>query len=202
MRIAALVLLAMGLMTTLAHGAELRLNEPKLISGSEVSELSILLALAPGEAVSGLQFELAFDSNTVRCDGFSSGAAAGASGKMVSANAVQPGRFRVIVAGFNQTTISTGPIAVVKLKLPESGAALQLENPVLSDPNGHAVAAKAVGLNVGSGGSTETPPPARPMCGCAGDTPPEGKLGDVAMIGIVATALLIARDRRANHLRP
>lgn len=176
-----------------AHAAELRIEFPATLAPGPV-EMPITLHLAQGESVSGAQFELVFDE-TFQCEGFKPGESATASSKMVSANAVEPGRHRVIVAGFNQNNIGTGPIAVARFSVKAAGGALRIENAVLSDPNGHVVAvripggAKSAGTEA-SPSTTAAPPGGKSKCGCASNNDTHQPHAGDSLV-VVATLLLL-----------
>ena len=111
-------------------------------SGSAGSTVSLPVTLTPGASpVSTLQFELVFSSAFTYAN-VSSGPAAAAAGKTVSANPVAGG-VRVLVYGLNQNSIGAGGVASVQINI--SAAAAIGANPigirgiVASDPSAREV---------------------------------------------------------------
>jgi hypothetical protein len=149
------------------------------------------------ERISGLQFEITFDAKAAAFQSLTAGASATTTAKMLSFNALQPGRYRVIIAGFNQNLVPAGPVALLTLTLSTPGLALGLESPIMSDPDGRAVAAKATGGAVGSPGAEAPPPPsARPACGCDGGNSPAHTRADAIVLVVTAATLALARYTR------
>lgn len=179
----------------MAQAAEILLGNAAEAGGT--LEVPILLHLEHNEAVSGLQFEIVLDPATAKWEGISAGSAATAAGKMLSFNAVDATRYRVIVAGFNQSVLLNGSVALLRLSASSAQAQVRLENPVMSDPEGHAVNSSATGGSLQGGKSaptTNAPPPppakARPACGCgAADTTSYPGSGDLLVV--VSTMLLL-----------
>ena len=80
-------------------------------------ECQVPLLLSGGEnQVAALDFHLVFDPVVFEPVAAEPGPAALRAGKMVTANAVEPGRFIVVVLGLNQTPLEDGLVAVVLLR--------------------------------------------------------------------------------------
>lgn len=157
-------------------------------------EVPILYQAEPGEKVSGLQFEIVFNAGELAWDGLKPGSSSEAAAKMVSFNAVEAARYRVIIAGFNQNAFANGPVAIARFQMKGSTAALRIENAVMSDPMGRAVEAEAQGGSVGATAAPTANTP-RPACGCGGETSPPSLTGD-RMFGVVLIFVLALTARR------
>lgn len=147
---------------------------------------------APGENVSGLQFEIVFDAGQLTWQGLAAGPAAAAANKMVSSNGLSKGRYRVIIAGFNQTVVQDGAVATATFRTTGTAPAIRLENAILSDPAGKAVQFVAA--------QPETTPPnaetpaRRPSCGCTGGISETSRdcSGDSATVLLTVLVLILA----------
>lgn len=80
-------------------------------------ECQVPLLLSGGEnQVAALDFHLVFDPAVFEPVAAEPGPAALRAGKMVTANAAEPGRFIVVVLGLNQTPLEDGVVAMVLLR--------------------------------------------------------------------------------------
>ncbi|MDE2018926.1 MAG: peptidoglycan-binding protein [Patescibacteria group bacterium] len=112
------------------------------VSGEVGSSVVLPVNFASGTTdVSSLQFDLALPTGVVYAS-VAGGAVATAAGKDAVASAISGG-LRILVAGLNQTPISSGPLASITLNLVSGLSAGQYaltpSNVVFSDPNGNAV---------------------------------------------------------------
>lgn len=149
---------------------------------------NIELSAAPGEQVSGLQFELVFSSADLAWDSIVAGASTSSASKMVSSNLIGSNRCRVIIAGFNQTVIPNGPVATARWKISGGTPAPVIENPILSDPSGKPISARADTVQ------GQVVPQRRKACGCgAGEE--TSIAGDFLLI-FATCGLLLATTRR------
>lgn len=109
-------------------------------------QIALLLTRSAAEAVASLQCDLRFDAAVFTLNSITpSGAVVGA-GKQLSANQVSPGRWRIVVVGFNQNEIPAGEIAIVSLTsaeaAPQGSYGIQVTDVVMSDVNAQPVAAQ------------------------------------------------------------
>jgi hypothetical protein len=156
-----------------AHAATLAASSATATGPAPVT-LNIELRSAPGEAVAGVQFELAFAPHALSLQGMEAGPSATAAGKLLSTNPVAAGRHRVIIAGLNQTAIADGPVVLLSITVTSAAPGtfpVAIENVVLSDPAGKRVPAQATpGAVVTDDAAPPPPVPAAPQRGC-GCTP-------------------------------
>lgn len=162
-------------------------------------EVPIHFRPGPGQAVSGLQFEVTFKPSDLDIKNIVPGPIADQGDKMVSSNKVGTGRYRVIIAGFNQNILPEGTVAILRIKQNAPGLNLSLENPILSDPKGQAVQGTAAGIQLSASGTPAPAPTARTGCACA---PEHGAnfSGDALLVFAMFGCLLAswrARQRRA-----
>lgn len=138
----AAILLAV-IATGTAGAAVLRLGNAFGNDGGLDAVLPMTLDSDTGEEVAALQCEVVFDTRVLTFVSVAAGPAATAAGKTVLSNVVRPGRVRCIVAGFNRTAVPDGQVFDVTLSV-ITGAAdnahfVDIENAILSDPNGRQV---------------------------------------------------------------
>jgi hypothetical protein len=100
-----LAVLAVGV-----HAAELSLGQGTLSPGKSVA-LDVKLA-AGAEAPTGIQFDLEYDAASLDVT-VEAGPAAKQASKNLRSAPIQSGKLRVLIIGFNRTTISDGVLAVV-----------------------------------------------------------------------------------------
>lgn len=98
-----------------AYGAEISVRNTVVPNGSTRS--ASMLYKADGAAVSGLQFDIEYDHNVVLALTVTAGEAANSAGKSVVTAQLPNGDLRVVIIGFNQTTIADGVIAVLNVSL-------------------------------------------------------------------------------------
>ena len=82
---------------------------------SDRYEVPIYLNGAANE-VAALDFSLAYDPAVFQPVSISPGAAASAAGKLVTANLPEPGKYIVVMMGFNQTPVANGEVARIVLE--------------------------------------------------------------------------------------
>jgi Cohesin domain len=101
----ALVALALA-----ANAAELRLEQGSIAPGKSAT-LGMKLA-AGTDLPTGVQFDLEYDPASLDLT-VDVGPTAQQASKMVRSAQIQPGKLRVLIIGFNRTTIADGIVAVV-----------------------------------------------------------------------------------------
>ena len=93
-----------------------------------------------GNDVAALDFSLAYDPAVFQPVGISPGAAASAAGKLVTANLPEPGKYIVVMMGFNQTPVANGEVARIVLErvgtAPQGETRLTVKDPTLSTREG------------------------------------------------------------------
>jgi MYXO-CTERM domain-containing protein len=162
------------------------------VAGSQVA-VEFTLSADASERVTGIQFDLQFDSRALSITKIDTGPAALAAGKILSSNELAPGRYRVLVAGLNQSQIESGVVVVAEVEVaPDAGGTLPLEIAalVLSDPKGRSIAAgsKDAALLLGNPAKAAETPPAR-GCGCSSGAPPaQTGGGTVPLLAALAVA--------------
>jgi len=118
------------------------LTPGKPIVESDHYEVPINLRGA-GDGVAALDFSLAYDPAVFQPVSISPGAAATAAGKLVTANLPEPGKYIVVMMGFNQTSVTNGEIARIALKrvgdASQGETRLAVNDPTLSTLEGVAV---------------------------------------------------------------
>jgi hypothetical protein len=133
----ACILLLLASCASTAHAAYLASGTPVPVSGGY--QIPIALVTGSGETIASLQYTLAWPE-TVQLEHVAPGPAAAAAGKDL-VYSLRGRSATVIVAGFNQTLIGGGVIAVATLSVKEGAAPqIQIANIVFSDPRGGAVA--------------------------------------------------------------
>jgi len=165
-RLAALIALAwICLIPALARGQSPSISVGTF-AGLAGATIEVPIAWAPGASpVSSLQFDLTLPS-PLSWVSTGAGPAANAAGKEVS-SAPLPGGVRVVIFGFNQTLISSGTVAAVRLTVapgsPAGTLAVGISGITGSTADGSAVPATgspgAVIVNAGGG----NPPPVDPI---------------------------------------
>ena len=109
-----------------------------------------------GANVSAIQFDLLYDTNALTIDAVA-GAATAAAGKSLAAGTLPNGTVRFVVLGFNQTTLDTGSLVDLTVRLNSSSAdgtySLKLLNVIAVDPSSAVlnVAAHDGGLRLATG---------------------------------------------------
>ncbi len=117
-------------------------------AGDSGVSLPITLTAGTGENVCGIQFDLWYDGDALNIDTVEIGEAADEAAKDVSFSILEPGRARVIVAGFNQNVIGSGIVSYVVFSVagdaPDAAYPVTLTAVLLSDPWGLAVPASGL----------------------------------------------------------
>lgn len=125
------------------QAATLSVGQASGTAGDLGITLPISLASAAGESVSGIQFDLLFDSSVLSVSQVATGAAADAAGKSASYSVVASGQIRVIIAGLNQNVIGDGVVATASLGIATSAATstqeVSFSGALLASPSGQAV---------------------------------------------------------------
>ena len=103
-------------------GASLSIGDGSGQPGDAGISVSVRLNSDAGTEVSGLNFDVTFDSSRLTVQNVSIGGAASSAGKSLSWSVPSAGRVRVIIFGLNQTAISNGTIAAVVFSVNASAA--------------------------------------------------------------------------------
>jgi len=143
-----------------ASGATLSVGSGSGSPGTLDVVVPVTLSSEPSSEVSGVNFDLLYDSSRLSVGGVTIGAAASAAGKSLSSSQPSPGTVRVIVFGLNQEAIADGILADIHFNVLPAAApgqsALTLSAASASDPWGVAV----LPLTLSNGSFTVTSPPA------------------------------------------
>lgn len=143
------------MLASTAHAAYLATGAPVAVSGGY--QIPIALFTGNGEAVASLQCTVLWPES-VQLEHVSPGAAASAAGKDV-VYALRGRSATVIIAGFNQTIIGGGVVAVATVSVKDGVAPqLQVANVVFSDPRGGAIAQLPPPTNTSPDPAPESPP--------------------------------------------
>lgn len=136
--------LAMGLA---AHAGTLRIGAAT-VQGDRVT-IPVVLDGDVGTGVSSVDFKFTYDPAVLEPVDTAAGAAATAAGKQVQTNTLEPGQYKVVMFGLNQTTIASGEVAQITMrKIGNSGTTdVSVVEPNFADPNAVAIP---------SSGSSET----------------------------------------------
>jgi len=188
------------LLSGVAQAGTLSGAQVPAVAGSKVA-VEFTLSADAGERVTGIQFDLRFDSRALAITKIDTGPAALAAGKILSSNELAPGRYRVLVAGLNQSQIESGVVVLAEVEVaPDAGGTLPLEIEalVLSDPKGRSIAAgsKDAAIQLGNAQKAPEAPRAR-GCGCTSGGSDPGQASGRA--GLLLTVLALAgawRERR------
>jgi hypothetical protein len=138
-----LLLVAAGLLVPASEAATLRLGGALAQPGQQNVPVALTLEPGAGEAVAALQCDVPIDSAVFVQVQVTAGPTAVAASKQVVLSQPQPGRWRIIVSGFNQNAIGAGVVATLLLHISPSAAEraylLPPEGVVLSSPEGQRV---------------------------------------------------------------
>lgn len=107
--------MALALLTVAANAAELTLEQGTLALGKQALGKPVDLAMkmaAAADALTGIQFDLEYDAATLDIT-VEAGPVAKQASKGLQSRSIQSGRLRVLIIGFNRTTIADGVLAVV-----------------------------------------------------------------------------------------
>jgi len=130
-----------------ANAAELTMEQGTLAPGKAIA-LDVKLA-AGAEAPTGIQFDLEYDAAALDIS-VEAGPAAKQAAKGLRSASIQLGKLRVLIIGFNRTTISDGVLAVVHVsyKGTETGKTFPVH---LAASSGTNADAKAVAVTTKDG---------------------------------------------------
>lgn len=145
---AAIVLCGLTLAIGLAaHAGTLRIGAAT-VQGNNVT-IPVVLDGDVGAGVSSVDFKFTYDPAVLEPVDTTAGAAATAAGKQVQTNTLEPGQYKVVMFGLNQTTIASGEVAQITMrKIGNSGTTdVSVVEPNFADPNAMAIP---------SSGSSET----------------------------------------------
>ncbi len=141
-----------------AGAAVLDCSEIRAGAGDAGVSISITLTADAGEDVCGIQLDILYNADFLSVEGTESGEAAVEAAKDVHFSIIEPGRARLIVAGFNQNVFSDVIVAYVQFAI-AAGApyAVDVVAPVavlISDPWGLDIPAAGIAgaIIVGTGG--------------------------------------------------
>lgn len=200
---------ALLLFTGYANAAELALPTVDINAGASTT-VPFMLAVAAGQTIAAVQFELQYDVALVALGEVRAGAEATRAGKSVSANELEPGRVRIIVAGLNQNALASGELLLADFQVPQTApssmALLSVASLVMSSPTGRPVPADAVSGTLRITGSAVPPPPPPPTegCGCLagseGDAEPQLEILLIFALSCII-GMTLARAGRTSRLR-
>lgn len=131
---------------TQSTAAVLDCGDTSAWAGDSGVSIQVILTAEPGEDVAGIQFDLAYDPDVFSVDGVEPGEAAVDAVKDASFSILEPGRARIIIAGFNQNVIGNGSVACIYFSIgQEAPDAVYSVTPVavlMSDPWGGNISAE------------------------------------------------------------
>jgi hypothetical protein len=127
----------LAVLAVAAQAAELAI-EPGTAAPGKPASLAVKLT-AGSEAPTGFQFDLEFDPAALDLS-VETGPAAKQANKNVQSRLLQPGKLRVLIIGFNRTTIADGVLALIQAsyKGTESGKSLTVHMTGASGTNADA----------------------------------------------------------------
>jgi Cohesin domain len=131
------ITIALALLALAANATELSLEQGILAPGRPVA---LGMKLAAGKDVpTGVQFDLEYDAAALDLS-VEAGPAAQQASKNLRSALIQPGKLRVLIIGFNRTTISDGVLAVVHVsyKGSDTGKTFPVRLTALSGTNANA----------------------------------------------------------------
>jgi Cohesin domain len=143
--------ITLAVLTVAANAAEISLEQGTVAPGKSVA-LNVKMSAA-ADAPTGLQFDLEYDAAALDIT-VDPGSTAQQASKNVRTAPIQPGKLRVLIIGFNRTTISDGVLAIVHVtsKGAETGKTFPLHITGASGTNANAekvaVTAKDGGVKV------------------------------------------------------
>lgn len=139
------------------------------MAGDTGISIPVSLSSSAGTQVSGLNFDLNFDSSRLSVSSVSKGSAVPAT-KTLSFSFPAAGKVRVIIFGLDQTAIPNGTVASIVFNVNPSASEdiykLTLVNAAASDPGGDGVS-----LNLSNGSITVFAPPTSTPTPAPSDTP-------------------------------
>lgn len=141
-----------------ARAAVLDCSEIRAGAGDTDVDISITLTADAGEEVCGIQLDILYNNDFLDLDGAESGEAAADAGKDVNFSIIEPGRARLIVAGFNQNVIPNGIVSYVHFSIaagaPDAVYPVAPVAVLMSDPWGLDIPAAGIAgaIIVGTGG--------------------------------------------------
>ncbi len=125
-----------------AYSATLTALKVKSEKGKLELTLPVEFDVEASERVSGIQFDIIIPSG-MKITNMLVGSSAQKANKMVSFNQIKRQTYRTIVAGLNQEPIQGGTILLINIAIENQELAgkqlINLENPVLADPEGNSV---------------------------------------------------------------
>jgi len=149
-----------------SSGASLSAGSASGLPGDTGLSIPVSLSSDAGTEVTGLNFDLNFDSTRLTVQNVTIGGTASSAGKALSWSTPSSGRVRVLIFGLNQTAIQNGTVAnvVVGVNMGASpgSSTLSFSNAMATDPSG-----SPVPLSTSSGAFTITAPPPPPATATA-----------------------------------
>ena len=97
--------------------ASLSVGSGSGLPGATNISIPVSLASLGGAQVTGLNFDLSFNSSRLSVGSVTIGSAASSAGKSLSWSQPAANRIRVIIVGFNATAIPDGTVAVVSINV-------------------------------------------------------------------------------------
>lgn len=194
LRVAARVILSLLALCPDILAATMTLGNGSAYPGYGVANVPMSLSLATGDQVAAAQWDIVFDCNILNLCTIYAGPSATAAGKSISFSRLNPGTVRVLVTGFNITSMPEGLLATVSFSAFSTAMSgdheIHIERVVLSNP---------YGIEVMSGGvSGLITLDAEPL-----PTGPNACLGIFGASGIMAGAglLCLRRTDRGKCIR-
>ena len=139
-------------------------------AGDTGISVPVTLASSDGAQVSGLNFELNFNTSSLSVSGATIGAAASSADKSLQATYPSAGKVRILIYGFNQTAIPNGTLANIVFNVNANASPgnslLSLSDAAASDPGGASVL-----LNLSNGSFTVIADPTSTPVPPSSDTP-------------------------------
>jgi len=202
---AAFACLAAWLAAQSADAASLAGDNPEAVPGETGLPYHFHLEVVTGERVAAVQFELVLDPEVLALSSgtMAPGPVATEAGKTVSLNNLAPGRYRVIVAGLNQTEIASGRLLDAALDVqasaPGGNHTVGIERLVISNPNGSPVIADPLPGAVFV--VRDAPPPEQCGCGPGAGGSRSLPYGDAAVLLAAACAAMLGIRRTSRYAR-
>lgn len=144
-----MLLAAMAFIVALpAYGITLQAAQVAGALGAKDLMLPVSYVGSSGKTVSAIQFDIQLDPAQFEVTAAENGPSADAAGKMVFLGDVGQGRYRIVIAGFNQTPIPSGVVVrlVFRVRPLAAGGTFpaDLDAVIFSDPQGQPLNGKSI----------------------------------------------------------
>jgi hypothetical protein len=124
-----------GVMSMAAADLQLSINPRE---GGE-SRSGALMLYAPGEVVSGIQFDIAYDPGAVSIKSVQPADTLGGQEKVLTQSEPQPGILRIIIIGMNTYPMLNGAIAAIEFTSSSDASAIRVVHAIATNPQGGTV---------------------------------------------------------------